>query len=614
MRNRIIWLVVSCLMVAGLVLAGCAPTVTPTPTPTPTSTPTPSPTPTPSAGEMVKVKAVKVDGTVVEKSMEKPRYGGQFVYCFWSPPTGFDEAYIRPSNNYSNRLTSENILMGDWAKGPAGTGENSCLCGGFPSLKFMTGAIAESWELRGTDTLVFKIRKGVRFGLDPASEASRLVNGREVDANDVVYSLNRTLKTPGASLAANHPRGVKSLTAPDKYTVVIECQPGDAGPFVANGCSYNIIIPHEVIEKYGDMRDWKNVVGTGPFFLTDYVSQGSLTYVRNPNYWQKDPLTGMQLPYLDGVKTLIIPDASTRIAAIRTKKVDQSTGVSMEDQESLVMTTPELKWVGAIGDAVPDEVLPIALRMDNPGLPFVDKRVRHALLMAVDFDGIVKDYYSGRAVKLAFPGPPVPDFGDIYIPFEKLPAPIQELYNYDPEKAKKLLAEAGYPNGFKTEIVCETSHVDQLSIIKDYWSKIGVDLKIDVKEFSVWTSMRVGKSYKDMIIGSTSFHSPFKMTRFRPTATENYGNINDPYTEEVYLKCAANAFNEPERDRIWREWLLYCYDQAWYITFPTPYVYTFWGPWLKNYHGEYSVGYTARESWSTYVWLDLPLRKTMAGR
>jgi ferredoxin len=103
----------------------------------------------------------------------------------------------------------------------------------------------------------------------------------------------------------------------------------------------------EVVEKYGSMNDWKNSVGSGPFMLTDYVKGSSATLVRNPNYWEKDPVgpgKGNQLPYLDGVRTLIEPDASTQDSLFTTGHVD-IINVEYDRAQAIKSSCPDAKYV-----------------------------------------------------------------------------------------------------------------------------------------------------------------------------------------------------------------------------------------------------------------------------
>ena len=105
------------------------------------------------------------------------------------------------------------------------------------------------------------------------------------------------------------------------------------------------IVPHEVVDEYGNLRDWRNSCGTGPFMLVDYIKGSSWTVERNPNYWGNDPIhPENKLPYLDSVKCLIIPDTSTMMAALRTAKIDQLE-VGWEEAGSLMKSNPELQRV-----------------------------------------------------------------------------------------------------------------------------------------------------------------------------------------------------------------------------------------------------------------------------
>ena len=152
-----------------------------------------------------------------------------------------------------------------------------------------------------------------------------------------------------------------------------------------------------MVDKYGDMKDWKNSVGTGPYMMTDFISSSSLTYSRNPNYWQMDPLHPKnQLPYPDGYKELIITDSSTQQAAFRTGKIDimsnMSGGLTYDDFQAILSTNPKSQYVETSGSHP-------ALwgRMDKTDLPFKDIKVRQALNMAINKQDIVDSYYKGHA-------------------------------------------------------------------------------------------------------------------------------------------------------------------------------------------------------------------------
>jgi peptide/nickel transport system substrate-binding protein len=255
---------------------------------------------------------------------------------------------------------------------------------------------------------------------------------------------------------------------------------GLAFEFLADMC---FIWPPEVIEKYGNAEDWRVHCGTGPFMMIDYVPGSSVTFVKNPNYWRKHPLyKGYDMPFMDGVKWLNIPDDSTRIAALRTAKIDTTCyggKVRVEDWESLMKTNPELKW----SKYLPVFQKAVGMRLDKKK-PWDDKRVRQALNYAVDKEAIVKNIFYGLA-KPAGVDNPCREWMDI------------KPYPYDPAKAKQLLAEAGYPDGFKITLkVFTTSPGAELPIIGEavgmYWQAVGLKVTIVPIDYpslrSAWTT------------------------------------------------------------------------------------------------------------------------------
>ncbi len=179
-------------MVLSLVLASCAPVVIEEKEETPPTTgvtpPTQAVVPAEKAG-MMEVRLVKSDGTSVVKSVEKPKYGGELAVILWDRwPTGFDEVFTETSKCNTVRITNDVLFSGDWARGPAGTSEADWLYSGDPGLNIMVGFVGESWELENPTTIIFHVRKGVHFALNPKSEASRLVGGREMTADKDAFA------------------------------------------------------------------------------------------------------------------------------------------------------------------------------------------------------------------------------------------------------------------------------------------------------------------------------------------------------------------------------------------------------------------------------------------
>ena len=603
--RKIVWLVVSCLMVAALLLASCGPA----------AEEEEEVVVTPEEEEVVTEEEVVVteEKEMVRDSLgrlvEKPRYGGTFVLARGDDIWSFDEAAIQWNQAvcYSLHLTNEELVTGDWTKGAIGTGEAGWRINEFFG-HLSVPLLAESWEIPDDETVIFHLQKGVHYALNPASEASQLVGGRELVADDVVWSWNQVFVTPGVMVDIYTPEqaAVCSVTAPDKYTVVVKWLPGYARETLRHVGDYCSIMPPEVAEEYGDFSEWQNSVGTGPFMLVDYVPGSSVTFVRNPNYWRQHPLYGDQMPYLDGVKWLIIPDSSTRMSAMRTGKIDLL-GVGWENAKDIAKTNPELTWASS----PPTMSALLFMRTDKPELPFYDQRVRQALQLGLNNQEIIDEYYGGNAVLVNHPLVPMPEFEGMYTPLEELPGTVQELYGYDPEKAKQLLAEAGYPDGFTTEIICSAGFVDLLSIVKYDWEQIGVTLNLEVKEGAVYNSMGYRRNHKEMYIGYGIDSTPSSWVNFGPDNTGNRSMIDDPRVNEAIEDWLRYSSDWDKLCQIARDIYPYILEQAWTVPMPAAYSYTAWWPWLKDYHGEDAVGYYNWSNYSQYLWLDQDLKKEM---
>jgi len=187
------------------------------------------------------------------------------------------------------------------------------------------------------------------------------------------------------------------------------------------------------------------------------------------------------------------------------------------------------------------------------------------------------------------------------------------MYSYHPDEAKQLLAEAGYPDGFKTSIICYTTNVDLLSIIKDYWAKVGVELELEVKEYGAYTGYMRSKEY-DVFMSSALSSNPEMFSRDRIGNIDNYSMIADERIEQAYAAIKANFFNADKKAEAYRDIHPHMLEQAYYLVLPGPADYTFWQPWIKNYHGERYVGTWAKLfNFPGWIWLDRDLKYEMTG-
>lgn len=563
-----------------------------------------------TVGGEEKEKKELIEQKVETNSPDVPKYGGTLYIYAPDPVGGFDEAFNMGHVGgmvTTTFFTNQQMLQGDWTKGPAGTGEQDWVNGFIGRRDLLTGQLAESWEFPDTETVVFHIRKGVHYqNIAPA-------NGREFTAEDAAYNMNRIWEAAGSYPRIVYPPQYRptSIKALDKYTVEIKVPATMHGQlFLVCGGFLFADYPPEAIALYGDMKDWKNACGTGPWVLTDYVVGSSTSYERNPNYWQYDPLhPENRLPYMDSVKGLNIPDSSTRMAALRTGKFTTLGSISWEDANSLIKTTPDMKYTKSLTGPT----CPIG-RLDKPELPFNDIRVRQALNMAIDRETLVEDYYEGHAALFAFPWPPASTYSTFYTPLEEQSAAVQEMFTYNPEKAKQLLADAGYPDGFKTSIICTSVSADFLAIIKEYFAAINVDMDINVVETGVMTSMDRGRTYPEMIFKGLvqDYQFPWRMLFLRIESADNAALINDPYFRAPYEEiCRIVGIDDARVNEILKEVGKKSLELAWAVWMPGTDIYTFWWPWLQNFYASGWGGYFTPNDWTYYCWIDKELKKSL---
>jgi peptide/nickel transport system substrate-binding protein len=616
--KKIAWLIISVIMVFSLVMVSCG-----------TDEDTGGKVTEEDTGQKVTVGGEETKEEVKEEEVSSstgPKYGGTLRLAQTADSTNFDDVVTRGFvQGVTFLLTNESMWRGDWAKGPAGgygTGESDWV-GSYDVFSQKRGFAAESWEWSidpATDTgiLVYQIRDNIHFALNPDSEASKLVGGRKMTADDVVFTFTQVMTDSRAYMYRAYPSMRKSFkcekTGPMEVTITVASS--DLITAIAKFGNYVGVVPPEVVDKYGDMASWKNSVGTGPFMLIDYVAGSRMLLEKNPDYWGTDPVgpgMGNQVPYIDSLQYLIIPDASTRLAALRTGKIDQFSPISYEDAENLRKTAPEmLEAEGQLGGT------PWIIYMNTQRSPFDNLKVRRALLMGVDLELIKNTLNHGLGQILYWPIEYTPSYADCYLGLDDpdCPESVKELYVYNPTKAKQLLAEAGYPSGFKTSVLIAQSQVDYLSVIKDMWSKIGVELELDVRESAAVTSVYRSGEY-DMVSAAggrgpiSVFYHMVTMVGDGPVGG-NASNIKDQKLIDASTEMQATYLTDDKAAMAqFRELMKYALDQAYAVSGPVYPQSTFWWPWLKNYSGEIQIGYFDMQYWASYIWVDKDLKKSM---
>ena len=187
-----------------------------------------------------------------------------------------------------------------------------------------------------------------------------------------------------------------SVTATDNFTVTFKWKTSNPEfiyeYLMLSGTSENCIENPEAVAQWGNLNDWHHAIGTGPFILTDFVDGSSATLVKNPNYWGTDERYPQnKLPYINTLKILIIPDDATALAGLRTGKIDDLDGMSLQQAQDMQKTNPEILQI-----KVP-ATFGLSIDPRNDVKPFNDIRVREAMQMAINLPDIAKDYYLGTA-------------------------------------------------------------------------------------------------------------------------------------------------------------------------------------------------------------------------
>ena len=527
---------------------------------------------------------------------------GGFNWDTWDPMT---TQTIRVNHMF---FTSSKLIQGDWTKGPQGTGQTSWDWGYLSDVGLLNGELAESWETPDPTTIIYHIRKGVKFHNKPP------VNGREVTAQDVAWNIQMQFDTPTAWQAIAYPKdsGLQptSVKALDQYTVEVKTPEQSRDLMLLEiGCNmyHN---PPEVWQNGGDMGDWTKVIGSGPWMISDYVPGSQITFTRNPDYFEKDPLhPDQQLPYLDTLKLLLVPDVSTRLTALRTAAVDWLRELDPDDARPVVTANPDLQWSRRVGLAWDANG-----RMDKPDLPFKDLKVRQALNLAVDKQAYLKDYLKGQGVLLGYPFPPTPSYAKYFTPMDQLPDDAKMLFTgYNPDQAKKLLADAGYANGFQTVIQGPAARADEMALIQSYLAKIGVDMQIQTLDPGQYNSLNGNNNFEQMWYGTAiGVWAPDEMLTTKKGMLSNHAHQDDPYYQDVQASIAKNMVANPDAYfKTMKDAGVHELQSAWAVFMPVPYQYNVWWPWFQNYYGINWTGWAGVWQWTKYVWVDQDLKKSM---
>ncbi len=534
-----------------------------------------------------------------------PRYGGTLevgtVYVTLSA-LSFDAQDWNWKLNHDAGQVYEQLFAADLTKSRGRGGKHPFYADAWLPSDAIRGELAESWEWKENPLRVeIRLRKGIMFPEKPG-----VMKSREFTAEDVVFSYHRLDKSPRK--IKGYFDHVAKVEATDRHTVVFTFKDFFAEWDYRFGYGYfSAIYPKEVVDA--GAADWKNISGTGPFLLTDFVSGNSNTYTKNPIYWDKDKINGTEykLPFLDKVVYRTIKDEATFVTALRTGKLDILEAIRWQNVEELKKSAPQLQWSRWLSMAGQF----MSMRIDTK--PFDDIRVRQALNMAVNKQEIVSAYYNGNAELFGYPMHP--DYIGYYESLEAMPDSVKELFTYNPAKAKQLLAEAGYPNGFSFKVQvcsCNPDHMDLLPLVAAYLEKVGVKVEIQPMEYGAFLSAMTSRKLAPGYFINRGHTNPTASIRSSFTTGQqwNPSGWSDPVFDKRMDEVYAER-DEGKRQAMLKALTREILEKSPYLWLPTPYIYTAWWPWVRNYNGELRAGAVRPGPIYARIWLDQELKRKM---
>ena len=415
--------------------------------------------------------------------------------------------------------------------------------------------LAADWEVVDPSTWKFHIRPGVTFH-----------NGQPLTSADIRYSFYRQMgkldrRFPGAN-RRTWQKYVDRIETPDERTAILHTKQPD--PSIPSMIKWLYIVPGGHIEAIGDKEFSKLPVGTGAFKYKERKIGESLTLEAFPEYWNANPEKGARGPAR--VQTVIyrtMPQEQTRIAALKAGEID-GTGVR-QDSVRIFENDPDFNLYYTSKNSVVfvmfnwrDEKDP---KTGEPN-PFTDVRVRQALNHAVDVDALIKNYLTGREPRATLLG----THGIGYNP--NVP-----FYEFNPEKAKKLLAEAGYAKGFQTTFFTTADTPTYVSALLQYLRDVG--LKIEIKQTTPAVAMgqMIQKKLYGMLIWGGGLGGPDPAATFFKTCISYNGNWaihgKDDQVEDLVQKQMIE-FDQTKRAALIDEVIQKLWRDAWFIPLYEP--------------------------------------------
>lgn len=466
---------------------------------------------------------------------EKPQYGGMLRVAIAGDPPSLD-------------MHQEQTFMVTIPLAPV---YNTLVMFDPHNYPQVTGDLATAWTVSADHlTYTFTLHQGVKFH-----------DGSALTSADVKASLDRIVFPPAEIISPRQSlyQTIKSIEAPDGDTVVVHLHYPSASFLSMLAHPANFIYAKKYLDR--DPHYYKqHAMGTGPFTLKEYVHGATLELERNPHYWKPG------LPYLQGAKYFIMTDDGARAKSIRANRTDvEFRSFSPAEAEAIKNQLGERVVV-----AHPGQPGHFGVTVNADKKPFDDARVRQALTLAIDRYDMAQTLQPLTGLDTV--GGLIPQGS----PWALTPEELQQLPGFaknhqaNLREAKRLLAEAGYPNGFKTVLSnrsVKLPYIDLGVYLVTSWKKIGVEAEHKLEESAAWSKTRVTRDF-DLLVdpyGSSLVFDPDELlVKFTTSASNNWGRFSEPVADKLFAQQKIEL-NELQRIQLVRQMQQAILTKAWWI-------------------------------------------------
>jgi peptide/nickel transport system substrate-binding protein len=497
------------ILIACVLFLGACTTAAPEPTAVPAA---PEPTTVPTAPEPTAVPVASESTTVFEEEPLPPtttshKPEGTIVFALTTDINAIDPQIATEFNSWNAGFQMFDTLIWQNNEGD------------------LVPELATSWEISDDGLVyIFHLRDDVTFH-----------NGEPFNAEAMIYTWERN--RPEDMYNSYYWNMAVNMEAIDEYTLKITTE--EVNPLYLSQISENYMpLAPNYYAEVGEAGFLEHPIGTGPFMFKEWVRGDHLTLVANPNYWRE----GYPL-----VETLIfksIPESATRAAALKTGEVDIITRLTSEEAENLI-GYPGVE----IFEYPVDRVYYLAFNniTSGKGTPIEDRDVRLAMNYAVDVQGIIDAFFDGHAVR-----------SSSLVGTQNFAYDGADPYPYDPEKAKELLADAGYPNGFDIGMACPDGAYARINevcqAIANYLGNVDINIDLEFMESTLYWDLEYEKALPPLFVDSWSGTTGEANQRVDGMLHRNasYASWFDEKFASMVDKILA-TIDRDEREKLYRE-------------------------------------------------------------